>query len=138
MTLEERAAHLQQQLERALKEGASQGDIYMYESAIAELLKVNDWINEQRQVNNRVYFEDNGRMYMFFKNTTGIDFRFFAMKIKVIDNEKVVDTYEVTASGWKSGKWERLYFDAKLKKGNILRIDANSVEYQVMKGKVHS
>ena len=137
MNLEERVTHLQNQMERALREGASQGDVCMYESAIAELLRINEWIKEQSRNNNRVYFEDDGRKYMLFKNTAGIDFRFFAMKIKVVDKEKVIDTYEVATANWKAGRWARLYFDADFKKGNILRIDANSIEYQVMSAKVH-
>lgn len=137
MNLEERVTHLQNQMERALHDGASQGDVCMYESAIAELLRINEWIKEQSRINNRVYFEDDGRKYMLFKNTAGIDFRFFAMKIKVVDKEKVLDTYEVAAANWKAGRWVRLYFDADFKEGHILRIDANSIEYQVMSGKVH-
>ena len=135
MNLEERAGALQKELERALQEGTSQGNIHMYESTIAELVRINDWILEQCQENNRVYFEDSGRKYILFKNTTGINFRFFAMKIKIIDNEKVVDTYEVTASNWMYSKWQRLYFDAQFNEGNILRIDINSIEYYVMNGK---
>ena len=136
MNLEERLAHLQKQMEQVLREGASQGDIAMYESAIAELVRINKWIMEQCQTNNRIYFEDDGRKYMLFKNTTGIDFRFFAMKVNVI-NEEEVDEFEVSTANWKAGKWARLYFDAKVGETNIFRIDANSIEYQVMNGSIH-
>lgn len=108
MTLKERVKHLQKQLEHGLYKGASQGDIYIYESAIAEMLRINDWILEQSRINNRVYFEDDGRKYMLFKNTSGIDFRFFAMRVNVIDEDTVVDTYEVATAKWKTGKWQGL------------------------------
>ena len=136
MNLEERVSYLQQQLNKALQEGASQGDVYMYESAIAELIRINDWIMEQISISNRVYFESDGRKYILFKNTSGIDFRFLAMKVSIVDRKTVVDTFEVATANWKAGKWARLYFDADIKEGSILRIDANSVEYQVMSGKV--
>ncbi len=137
MNLEERLAHLQKQMEQALSEGASQGDIAMYESAIAELVRINKWIMEQCQTNNRIYFEDDGRKYMLFKNTTGIDFRFFAMKVNVINEKKVFDAFEVVTANWKAGKWARLYFDTKIGEKNILSIDTSSIEYQVMSGYMH-
>ncbi len=137
MNLEERITYLQRQLNRALREGASQGDIAMYESTIAELVRINKWVLEQCQTNNRIYFEDDGRKYMLFKNTTGIDFRFFAMKVNVINDKKVFDVFEVATANWKSGKWTRLYFDAELSEGSVLSIDANSIEYQVMNSKNH-
>ena len=137
MNLEERVTYLQNQLDRALREGATQGDVCMYESAIAELLRINEWILEQSRSNNRIYFEDDGRKYILFKNTAGIDFRFFAMKIKIVNKEEVVDTFEVATANWKTGGWARLYFDTDIKNGNILRIDANSIEYQVMSGCLH-
>lgn len=136
MNLEERAKYLQYKLEQALYEGASDGDIIMYESVIAELLRINEWLLEQCRVNNRVYFEADGRKYMLFKNTTGIYFRFFAMKMKVVSNSEVVDICEVTISNWKSSKWERLYLDVELVEDNIISIDANSIEYQVRSSKL--
>ena len=132
MNLEERLAYLQRRMEQALHEGSSKGDIAMYESAIAELVRINKWIMEQCQTNNRVYFEDDGRKYMLFKNTTGIDFRFFAMKVNIINEKKVFDAFEVATANWRTGKWTRLYFDTELREGNILSIDADSIEYQVM------
>lgn len=135
MKIEDRMTYLQEQLNHALESGASIGEVAMYESTIAEMVRVNDWILEQSQTNNRVYFEDSGAKYMLFKNTTGMDFRFFAMKVKVVENGNIVDIYEVSTTKWKSGKWAKLYFEATLKEGHILRIDANSLEYQIMNSK---
>ena len=131
MILEARMAHLQEEMKIALREGVSQGDICMYESAISEMLRINNWIVEQIRLNNRVYFEKDGRTYMLFENTTGIDFRIFAMKVNVLRNEIVTDLDEVVVANWKTGERKRLYFDAEFEEGDTLRIDANSIEYQV-------
>ena len=47
MKIEKRMEHLQTLMERSLEKGTSYGEVYMYESAIAELERVSNWLESQ-------------------------------------------------------------------------------------------
>ena len=54
MKIEKRMEHLQTLMERSLEKGTSYGEVYMYESAIAELERVSNWLESQCKKNNRI------------------------------------------------------------------------------------
>ena len=140
MNLEERAAYLQAAMNEALETGTTPGDIYMYESTIAEMIRISEWIRLQCKGRNKVYFEGHGkgtRKYVKFRNTTGIDFRFVSMKVKVERNGQTADSFELTTANWRAGRTARLYFDAEFAEGDKIIFDSGSIEYQVMKGVMH-
>ena len=136
MKIRERLAHLKSRIEAIGREGASLADVLMYESSISEFKRVSKWIEEQCVTNDKVYTEKKGRkkrQYFQFKNTSGLDFRFIAMKVSVVRREKFVDSFEIAAANWKNGEEAKLYFDKKLRRTDALSFNPNEVEYQVIK-----
>lgn len=139
MNLKSWLDNLQHCLNNALEHGASYDDICMYECTIAELLKISRWIKEQCLINNRIYFEKEGsevKNYFKFQNYTGLDFKFLSMKVNVIAENKIIDTFEIAATNWKNGKSAKLYFDNEIKGGNIVSIDADCVDYEISDRKI--
>lgn len=47
----------------------------------------------------------------------------------------ISEMVEIAASNWRAGRTARLYFEAEIRDGDTLSIDANSITYQVMIGK---
>ena len=137
MKIEKRMEHLQTLMERSLEKGTSYGEVYMYESAIAELERVSNWLESQCKKNNRILSEQTGtglKQYIVFQNTTGMDFRFMAIGVKLIRDSKEIGSYEIATVNWKNGEFAKLYFDVEIMDDDVLSFDPNMGEYQIMRG----
>ncbi|MCI7146052.1 MAG: hypothetical protein MR991_06420 [Clostridiales bacterium] len=136
MKIKDRLSHIRAGMEDAMERGATAGDRFIYESSIAEIRRVGRWLKEQCSTECRLYTETDGdsqRQYIEFRNTTGMDFRFFAMEVIVLREEREVDSFEVMTAGWRNGETARLYLARNIGSEDVLSFNPDSVEYQVMR-----
>lgn len=137
MKIGERMSHLQKLMEQSIEKGTSYIEVYMYESIIAELERVSSWLENQCRKNNRILSEQTEtelKQYIEFQNTTGIDFRFIAIGVKLIRDSKEIDLFEIATVNWKNGEFAKLYFDVEIMDDDVLSFDPDMVEYQIMRG----
>lgn len=137
MKIGERMSHLQKLMEQSIEKGTSYIEVYMYESIIAELERVSSWLENQCRKNNRILSEQTEtelKQYIEFQNTTGMDFRFIAIGVKLIRDSKEIDLFEIATVNWKNGEFAKLYFDVEIMDDDVLSFDPDMVEYQIMRG----
>lgn len=137
MKIRERMVYLQQHIAESAEKGTTEFELWMYESALAELIRVSSWLENQCRINNTIFFEPTNigtKPYIKFQNTTGMGFRFIGIEVKVIREDKEIDSFEIAAANWKDGEFAKLYFDKELEENDALSFNPDNVEYQIMKG----
>ncbi len=121
-------------MEQSAERGTSHGEISLYESSLAEMMRISSWLENQCRVHNKIFFEQaaaNRKSYIEFQNTTGIEFRFISMEVKIIRDDKVIDSFELDTENWKNEEFAKLYFDRDLKENDSLSFNPDTIDYQI-------
>ena len=132
--IKERVAYLNQRMAQSVNKGTSPGEIFMYESALTEIKRVSEWLKNQCQTRNKIFYEhtENGtKAYIEFQNTTGMNFRFIAMEAGVFQDSNEIDHFEIATANWRNGELAKLYLNREIKENEALSFNPDNVEYQV-------
>ena len=135
MKIKERLEYLNQQMEQSINKGTSHGELLVYESALAEMRRVSEWLKIQCLQRNKIFFEhtENGtKSYIEFQNTTGMNFRFIVMEVSVLQDNKECDRFELAAVNWKNGELAKLYLNREIREDEILSLNPDNIEYQII------
>lgn len=135
MKIKDRLSYLNHQIEQSLNKGASHGEILAYDSALAEMRRVSEWIKTQCQERNKIFLECTGnemKSYIEFQNTTGMNFRFIAIEVSVLQDNKETDRFELATANWKNGELVKLYLSREIKEDEVLSFNPDNIEYQII------
>lgn len=135
LKLNDRLEYLQKKMELAEVTSVSHSDICRFESELAELMKINKWLEAECKTINRIYRNNSlihkRKWYFVLNNITDIDFKYITADVQAFYNGTLIDIVPIKAKNLCHGKSTKIYLDVDIKENSILSIEADSVDYEV-------
>lgn len=135
LKLNDRLKYLQEKMEFAETASVSYSDICIFENELAELMKINKWLESECKNINRIYRNRSlihkNAWYFVLNNITDIDFKYIKADVQIFYMNALTGTMPISVKNLYHGKSTKIYLNADIKENSILSIDANSVDYEV-------
>lgn len=135
MKLDKRLQILQQKLRYAERMGTTEVNLYKIQNELQELIQINEWLKRECCTVSSVTYEKSkllSRWYFVLKNESGRPFKSFRGICKIVRDDRVVGHIQIHAKEWREGEKRKFYFKNKMRDGDCLFLDAESIEYKLL------
>lgn len=135
MKLDKRLQILQQKLRYAERMGTTEVNLCKIQNELQELLEINEWLKRECCTVSSVTYEKSkllSRWYFVLENESGRSFKSFRGICKIVRDDRVVGSIQIYAKEWRVGEKRKFYFKKKMRDGDCLFLDAESIEYKLL------